>query len=66
MSSTVITTPIQTSTTGTAGTTGTPVPAKVVPVGTFMNIAFYFGTFFLFVFFLFLILKVVVGGKSDK
>jgi hypothetical protein len=72
MSSTNISTPVNTVSpaTATASTpaTGTTsvVPAKVEPVGTFLNIAYYFGTFFLFVFFLFMFIKVVGGGKSDK
>jgi hypothetical protein len=42
-----------------------PSKGKVVPVGTFMNIASYFGSFFIFVFFLFIIIRVVAGGKGS-
>ena len=65
MSSTNTSTPINTPTTSASGSTNA-APAKVEPVGTFLNLAFYFGTFFLFVFFLFMLIKVVGGGKSDK
>ena len=39
---------------------------KVVPVGSFLNIAIYFGTFFLFIFFLIMFIKVLGGGKSSS
>jgi len=39
---------------------------KVVPVGSFLNIAIYFGTFFIFIFFLFMFIKVLGGGKSSS
>ena len=71
MSSTNTSTPVNTISATTATTTTpvtgtTPAPARIEPVGTFLNIAYYFGTFFLFVFFLFMFIKVVGGGKSDK
>jgi len=69
MSSTNTSTPVNTvstATTTTPATGTTATPARIEPVGTFLNIAYYFGTFFLFVFFLFMFIKVVGGGKSDK
>jgi len=39
---------------------------KVVPVGSFLNIAIYFGTFFIFIFFLFMFIKVLGGSKSSS
>jgi hypothetical protein len=37
---------------------------KVIPIGTFENIIFYFGTLFGFAFCLFMLIKLVVGTKS--
>jgi len=37
---------------------------KVIPIGTFENIIFYFGTLFGFAFCLFMFIKLVVGSKS--
>jgi hypothetical protein len=47
----------------TTGSSKNPAPAKVIPIGTFENIAFYFGTLFLFAFLLFMSIKMIVGGK---
>ena len=44
----------------------TTTPVKVVPIGTFQNIALYFGVFFLFVFFLFMFLRIITGEKNNS
>jgi hypothetical protein len=43
-----------------------PVVTPVVPIGTFQNIALYFGIFFLFVFFLFMFLRIITGEKNNS
>ena len=65
--------PVTTDSKSDTKTNSPPTPSpkdgakkKVVPVGSFLNIAIYFGTFFLFIFFLIMFIKVLGGGKSSS